>query len=62
MSISMENLINSFKLRRTRQEMRRHGGYIAHGNLQEFDSTQQYNYIQIAYVDAFLRSRAEFLL
>jgi len=30
MPISVENLINSFKLRRSMQEMRRHGGYLAH--------------------------------
>jgi hypothetical protein len=28
MLISVENLINSFKLQKTTQEIRRHGGYL----------------------------------
>jgi hypothetical protein len=43
MPISLENLIKSFKLRRTMKEMRRHRGYLAHAKsagILEYSMTQ----------------------
>ena len=50
MPIFVESLINSFKLRRTTQEMRRHGGYLVHAKPAEYESIQRHNYNQIARV------------